>query len=257
MIDFTSPPRTDADHRARRTAELLRPYETEHVLVRVGDDADGGYVMADLFTAPRAVSIGVGGNVSWDLDMARRNITVTMFDPTVDGPPTSVPGATFHAIGLGTPAQSRALSMNLAPFKRVLEMAGTQTGEAILKVDIEGAEWDALSEVSDYTQFPQVVLELHNLSRLADVKAAQTMLRVLECIHRSHMPIHVHANNEAAVVPFGCYWLPDVLEVSYLRRDLITSAEPSTVIDATLDRPSNARFADLSLNGLLTVNAIS
>ena len=66
--------------------------------------------------------------------------------------------------------------------------------------------------------------------------------------------MHVHANNEAGLAAFGAFWLPEVLEVSYVRRDLALGARPADTLDTRLDTPSNPRFADLSLAGLLTVD---
>ena len=42
--------------------------------VRVGGPGDGGYVMIDdLSDSPLCYSLGIGGDVSWDIDMASRN----------------------------------------------------------------------------------------------------------------------------------------------------------------------------------------
>ena len=98
---------------------------------------------------------------------------------------------------------------------------------------------------------------MHDLARLDDEESARNVLAVLANIHSSHVPIHVHANNEAPVIPFGTYWFPDVLEVTYLRRADAGVATPASELSNQLDRASNARFADLSLSGLLTVDPIT
>ena len=256
MIDLSLTPRSDADHRARRAAQLLRPYAIDPPLLRVGGDGDGGYVMADLFNASRAISIGVGPDVSWDADIARRGIAVAMFDPTVEAPPTAVPGSTFHRIGLGTPEQAHATGLDLAPFERIAELADAVGEEALLKIDIEGAEWEALAAVADVSRFPQIALELHDLNRLRDEELGRNVLAVLEMLHRTHLPIHLHGNNEEPAVRFDRLWLPDALEVSYLRRDLAAGARPARQIDTSLDAPSNRRFADIDLSGLLLVDPV-
>jgi hypothetical protein len=258
MIDFSRAPRTAADARCAEAAQLLRPYATDGALIRVGDAGDGGYVMIEAFDAAGAISIGIGGNVSWDLDMARRGLPIGMFDPTIVAPPATVPGGTFHRIGLGTPVQAAASGLALKPLAQLLELANAPaSGDLILKIDIEGAEWDALADVDDFARYPQVVLELHDMGRLNDEETAANVLHLLRAIHATHLPVHVHANNEAGLAAFGAYWLPEVLEVSYVRRDLARGACPADAIDTHLDTPSNARFADLSLDGLLTVDPLS
>jgi hypothetical protein len=257
MIDFSRAPRTAADTRCAEAAQLLRPYATDHDLIRVGDAGDGGYVMVEAFDAVGAISIGIGGNVSWDLDVAKRGLPIGMFDPTIAAEPTVVIGGTFHRIGLGTPEQASASGLALEPLARLLELANAPaTGDLILKIDIEGAEWDALADVDDFARYPQIVLELHDIGRLADADSAVNVLHLLRAIQATHLPVHVHANNEAGLAAFGAYWLPEVLEVSYVRRDLARGARPADAIDTQLDTPSNARFSDLSLAGLLTVEPL-
>ena len=257
MIDFSRTPRTAADERCAEAAQLLRPYATDAALIRVGDAGDGGYVMIEAFDAAGAISIGIGGNVSWDLEVARRGLPIGMFDPTIAALPATVPGGTFHRIGLGTPAQAAASGLALEPLAQLLELANAPVnGDLILKIDIEGAEWDALADVDGFARYPQVVLELHDLARLNDEAPAANVLHLLRAIHATHLPVHVHANNEAGLAAFGAYWLPEVLEVSYVRRDLAHGARPADAIDTHLDTPSNARFADLSLAGLLTIDPL-
>jgi hypothetical protein len=254
MIDFTREPRTDADGRCAEAARLLRPYQTDTTLVRVGDRGDGGYVMAEDLSAVAAISIVIGENASWDIDIAGRGLPVAMFDPTIPGPPSFVTNSTFHRVGLGTSEQAVATGLALEPLPRLLELARVPAiGDLILKIDVEGAEWDALADVNDFSRYPQIVLEIHELARLGEASSAASVLHLLRALHATHLPIHLHANNEAGLAGFGAYWLPDVVEVSYMRRDLARNARPAGTLDTHLDSPSNARFTDLALDGLLTV----
>ena len=258
MIDFSRPGTTPADARCLEAARLIRPYTTSATLLRVGDEGDGGYVMADHFTTSTAISIGIGGNVSWDLAMSSRGYSIAMFDPTIAAAPTTVPNATFHRIGLGTPVQSAESGLELESLEQLRTRAGIPEAEnATLKIDVEGAEWDALVDVASFNRYEQIVIEMHDLARLGDEESARNVLAVLTKIHSSHVPIHVHANNEAPVVPFGTYWLPEVLEVTYLRRTDATAITPAVELSSEHDQPSNVRFADLSLAGLLTVDPIA
>ncbi|MFM9124221.1 MAG: hypothetical protein ACKOSO_03455, partial [Actinomycetota bacterium] len=79
------------------------------------------------------------------------------------------------------------------------------------------------------------------------------VIAVLELLQRTHLPVHLHGNNETAAVRFDRLWLPTALEVTYLRRDLAAGARPADALQTALDAPSNARFADIDLSGLLLV----
>ena len=254
LIDFEREPRSDADRRCRRAAECIRPFDAGCDLVRIGGDADGAYVMADDFHASAAISVGVGHDVSWDVDVASRGVPVHMFDPTVEGPPSAVPSGTFHRVGIGTAEQAQRSGLTLKPLEALAATAGASaTAELILKVDVEGAEWEALEAAASLNRYRQIVLELHDLDQLVDYSSGDRIVRVLERLHETHVSIHAHANNDAPLARFDTYWLPSVLEVSFLRRDLATEITPSTSMREDLDRPSNPRFADLSLSGLLSL----
>jgi hypothetical protein len=71
--------------------------------VRVGCDRDGGYVMLDDFrNVNSCYSVGIGPEVSWDLDMARRGLPVFQYDHTVKEPPVKHDKLIFTPLGLGT-----------------------------------------------------------------------------------------------------------------------------------------------------------
>lgn len=254
LIDFEREPRSDADRRCRRAAECIRPFDAGCDLVRVGGVADGAYVMADDFVASAAISIGVGHDVSWDIDVAARGVPVHMFDPTVQRPPSTVPSGTFNRVGIGTAEQAQRSGLDLKPLEMLAATVdASDTAELILKIDVEGAEWEALDAAESLTRYRQIVLELHDLDQLAESSCGDRIVRVLERMQQTHVSIHVHANNDAPLAHFDTYWLPSVLEVSFLRRDLATRIAPATSMREDLDRPSNPRFADLSLRGLLSL----
>jgi len=70
------------------TLRLLRPHAVEGVKkLRLGSPYDGGYVVLDDFRGvDTAFSLGIEKNATWDLDVAKRGITVYQFDHTVDAP---------------------------------------------------------------------------------------------------------------------------------------------------------------------------
>ena len=94
---------------------------------------------------------------------------------------------------------------------------------------------------------------MHDLSRLQDAATADEVLRTVRGLAATHLPVHVHANNEGAFNRYDGRWFPDVIEVSYVRRNLLTDAKPATSLVAGLDRPSNPKYPDYDLSGLLTV----
>ena len=253
LLDFSRPPATQCEQRLDEFASLIRPWTASGLdLRRVGGALDGAYVMAPVSAAEGALSIGVGHDVSWDQAIATKSIPVHMFDPTVDGLPEPVSGGAFHKIGIGS-AAGVLDGMELRTLAELMGLAGmADSHELLLKVDVEGAEWSSLCS-TDFTPFQQVLLEMHDLSRLQDEAAAEEVLQTVRSLAITHLPVHVHANNEGAFNRYDGRWFPDVIEVSYVRRDLLTDATPATSLVVGLDRPSNPKYPDYDLIGLLTV----
>src|SRR5688572_16545199 len=145
-----------------RLISLIRP---KRVLgfskVRIGNPGgDGGYVMVDAFDGiAGALSIGIGGDVSWDLDMANRGIQVFQYDHTVSGPPVSHPLFHFSRVGIAATGAPDGSFKTLDQI--VADIPGN--GDLIAKIDVEGAEWPALSSVTGRTmrRLAQLTIELH------------------------------------------------------------------------------------------------
>jgi hypothetical protein len=253
LIDFSRPSGGPADDRIREAVRRLHPWDlADEDLVRVGGSHDGGYLMApDVDASRAAISLGVGPDVSWDLDIGGRGIRVVMFDPTVRRLPAKVPNGTFHRVGVS--GRSNA-TRRFRPLAELVTLAGCDgEHEMLLKIDVEGSEWAAISslEEDELTPYRQVVAELHDLSRLTEPGSAEAVLHALRLLSRTHLPVHVHANNYSRLLRFDDDWFPDAVEVSFVRRDLASGARPATRVRSHLDVRSDPRVEEIDLEGIL------
>ena len=255
LMDFSNPPTCTDEHQLAAALQHLRPVATrEEDHERVGSDGDGGYVMLRTSTPECALSIGIGGDSSWDSEMGRRGVRVHMFDHTVTRVPDRVPNGTFHRLGVG-PADTG----DLRTLSSLASIAGIAEGSrAVLKMDVEGAEWDVLSmtEPGTLALFDQIVLELHGLDGLAGENGqAHRILSALGNLSQHHACVHIHANNNGycRVARFGSYLFPTVVEVAFVRRSLLSDLRPATRIGCGHDRPCDPNMSDVSLEGLLTL----
>src|ERR1700761_268932 len=127
---------------------LLTPYDLPgERKIRVGGPGDGGYVLVDrLRPAQPVMSFGVGSSVAFDLDLAERGHRVLLFDHTVSALPGEHPGFTWYPEGVAGAADPAQRLFTLADhMAKLSHLAGDQGVEApILKLDVEGAEWDVL-----------------------------------------------------------------------------------------------------------------
>ena len=218
--------------------------------VRVGNpDGDGGYVMADAFDGVAgALSVGIGADVSWDLDIANRGIDVFQYDHTVSGPPVSHPRFHFSPVGIAEAGSPDGSFMSLDQMVAAIPA----DGDVIAKLDAEGAEWPALTSVSRQTmcRLAQIVIELH-APMTGDGAAGIRNLAVLERIARTHAVVHVHANNYAGVGSLDGIRVPDVVEITWLRRAGIAFAPCSERFPTALDRPNDPERPDIPMSEIL------
>ena len=238
--------------RATSVAKLLQTCRVEGVpLVRIGGEVDGGYVMLDTPRPPAvtaAYSFGVGHDVSWDVAMAKQGIDLFLYDHTVERLPEPVPRAKFFRTGI----RGRNPAAGQKTVAEVLADNGhTGRRDLVLKMDIEGAEWPVLDEVSSETlvSFAQIVVEFHGMARALEPEGHARVVKTLEKLAVTHQPIHVHGNCNAMPVWIGDLVLPHVIEVSYVRRaDYAGKFVPrDEVFPTDLDRSNSDQLPDIYL----------
>ena len=236
--------------RVRATLSLLSPEEVEGVgKLRVGRDFDGGYVMLDDFAGiTAALSLGIADDVSWDEAIAARGIEVVQFDPSVPGPP--VEHERFHFERLRVAPEDAPGTVSLA--RAVADRTAPGDGpDLLLKMDIEGAEWDVLAGCDEALlgRFRQILLEFHDLDRMGEEAFGARVHAVFARLARTHLVTHVHGNNCGNFAVVGNVPVPQSLEVSFAARSAYSSAKAGVPgsFPTPLDHPNQPGRADLFL----------
>ena len=186
-------------------------------LVRVGGDNDGGYLMIDDFDNKKiAYSFGIGNNISWDSDVASRGLDVYMYDHTVSKITDIETNDKLHFFSVGLAATEDENGRFATLDELIRKNNHLDNRNMILKMDIEGAEWDALFGISEDTlnRFQQIVIELHGLM---NETRWELYLDVLNQIAQTHQAVHVNANNTCAYITIDGVIIPDTLEVTFYR----------------------------------------
>jgi hypothetical protein len=236
--------------RIAATLALLTPSDAQGVgKLRIGTQpGDGAYVMLDMLRpAQRVLSFGIGRNVSFDLAMAERGHAVLLYDHTIEAPPAGHPQFRFHRIGLGAQDEPDRHLLSLAT--HVGALPGPPTRDMILKMDVEGAEWPMLAATRSLllNRFEQIVLEIHGLARL-DHKLWHTRItNGLRRLRATHTLVHVHANNQAPPLMVQGFPVSNLLELTWVRSDLIQPAPSRTLYPTALDEPNARRSPDTLL----------
>lgn len=235
-----------ATHAARGLLGLLRPHDVAGAgKVRIGRAFDGGYVMIDAFDKVEAVySLGINDDVSWDIEMASRGLDIHQYDHTIEGLPEEHQRFHWNKVGIASHTGGGMTSLTDA-----LEANGHLTARnLLLKCDIECAEWAMLryTPQSVLSRFSQIVLELHDLYRIGDPEDADAR-QALATLTASHRVVHVHANNYGGVRVVGGFMLPNVVELTLLRKDMGVFEPSTTTFPTPMDMPCAQNQADIYL----------
>lgn len=219
--------------------------------IRLGNNWDGGYVILDDFSVDSCcLSIGIGGNVSFDLALATRGYVVFQFDHTIADPPIMHERFVFVPVGLGQ-IDRETDTMSLATMVTAFDVQAFSS--RILKIDIEGAEWDALIDVSSdlFDLFDQIVIEFHFFCGLENVEFLRKVENVFHRITRTHAPIHVHGNNGADYCLVHGVPVPRVIEVSFIRKRSFKTNNSYELLPGPLDFSNNHLKPDYYLGSFL------
>jgi hypothetical protein len=226
---------------------LLEPKQiVDHKKVRVGSYGDGGYVQIDDHVGiSHALSFGVADNDSWDAAMAKAGIPVEQFDHSIENAPSTHPLLHFHREMISVEARGGTATLP----DLVTRYSKLDAPDLILKIDIEGCEWDVFDHATDaaLSKLAQIICEFHDLSHLINPVFGARARRVFEKLDRYFAPVHVHANNNGRICNIANIPLPDILEITFASRSRYSFAENIETFPTPLDAPNSPQFADIVL----------
>lgn len=212
-------------------------------LERFGSPGDGGYLLSDdISESDICISLGIGDNYSFDLDMAKRCERVLMFDHTIPPPQHLSPNMAFEKVGI-----SSVESEDFTTIERIISRLPAGS-DLILKVDVEGAEWEVLQSLTLETlgRFRQIAAEFHNLHAIHNTEHFEKIIASLSKLSQTHILTNLHINNWASYQLVAGVPFPDVVEVTYMRRssrmgDLFN-------LENSLNQSNNTDLSDAASN---------
>lgn len=203
----------------RRVIRLLQPVASPFPLIRIGANTDGGYLVPDDFDGVVACfSPGVAESAHFELALAKSGIRSFMIDYSVENVPIQHPLFNFEKLFLG-------ITTDREKFIRLDDWIAEKfsgVGDLVLQMDIEGAEWTILADVTPEVlrRFRMIVVEIHNLDEILtnphSLRFAET---IFTKIRSDFSPVHIHPNNSGGELNYSGVQIPRLLEVTFLRND--------------------------------------
>ncbi|MDE7333206.1 MAG: hypothetical protein K2O16_13425 [Lachnospiraceae bacterium] len=217
----------------------------EYGLIRIGSESDGGYVMLNDFGDDNtAYSFGIGNNIDWDENIADYGIDVYCYDHTINQLPKENTRLFFQKTGI---CGEDDIENNLLSMETILNKNNHQKkNRLILKMDVEGAEWEFINTISIDTlkQFSQMTFELHGITNIAN---REMIMRALEKLNKTHYIIWVHGNNGGGSETAGTVVMPRLLEITYVNKEQYPCVEAPYDCPLDIDRPNMDEYPDIEL----------
>ena len=196
--------------------QLIRPKDVKNKKkVRIGNKGDGGYVLLNDFKNIKiAYSFGICDEISFEKELSEKNIEVFMHDHTIQNISEYNPKLHWKKIGL---TGKKGINENLKTLKELLKENGhILEKDMILKMDIEGSEWDSFLYMSFniLRQFKYIVVEFHFFDNYKSIYS-----KVFKKLNKTHQIFHLHCNNCGQIINFDEYNICNLLEISFVIRE--------------------------------------
>ena len=230
--------------------------------IRIGSEGDGGYVMMnkDLDKVEVLYSYGVGNNSDFEHMFSENYGAIArIYDHTVDK--TSIEGELFDFKKEGIWHKK---TENHNTLENHIKQNNDGNKKMILKIDVEGAEWDILRHIPDAVLglFDQFSIEVHFLhstglhstgpyyrgNKLSELEITKKT-DVIKKIKKSYYLYHVHANNNSPLYYINGFKIPNCMELTFINKKQNELAKKSNVIFPTkFDRPCDPNRKDVDLH---------
>lgn len=237
---------SSADGEIREFLKTIRPKNTPLGLLRLGNAADGGYLVPnDLGGVKYCFSPGVSDNSSFEADLAARGIESFMADWSVAGPATESKMFHFEKRYLG--ARTDETMMTLKDW--VLRSVPDDSNDLMLQMDIEGSEYDVIFDTPEHIwrRFRIAVVEFHDFNYIFNPMDLRLMSLCFARMLRVFDVVHIHPNNGSGSSKRRALEIPRMLEFTFLRKDRIQKWEYASDFPHSLDRPNYPHIPDLLL----------
>jgi hypothetical protein len=221
--------------------QKIWPVETGHELAYCG----GSYIFpGEIGEIDAVFSPGVGLNSDFELQFAHQGVPCYLADASVSGPAASHENFNFIKKYIGSDGDGNHIKLDEW-------VSGNYPlgSNAVLQMDIEGAEYDAILSTPHeiLNKFKVIVIEIHNLNFMTSQEGFILGSLFFDRLLKNFYVRHLHTNNYIRPFEFGAFKFPSDIELVLIRKDLckISPLEPVKQLPHHLDRPSNPNKKDL------------
>ena len=196
---------------------LISPWPSKSNLVRIGSQGDGGYVLneEDRDQTTSLFSGGIEDNNDFEMELAELGVSGLQIDNSIDEAPRKHQHLSFKKATVGTESGDFSVKSFLA---------SQNEQRLLIKLDVEGAEWSTLDElsISELSSVICLVAEFHFLGKLNQSDFLERVMRVFSKIRAAGLyPCFISPNNVTGVDIHGGVAIPRNLEITFTKKENI------------------------------------
>ena len=227
----------------------LRPVSNGHPLIRVGGPSDGGYLVPNDFEGIEEC-FSPGSNLLWSFEKSLQSqfgVRSYMCD-TLDQKPSDLTEFQEFTPGWVGPYSDGQKFISLGDW---MKSSGKSTGDLILQMDIEGAEFQTLLSLStsELERFRIIVIEIHFLEALKNRWAFEMIYRpFFSRLLDLYDVVHLHPNNCCGIWSMGHIKYPRIIELTLHRKDRSTQIVNLPTTTNAQDFPSVPGNPDIAID---------
>ncbi len=225
---------------------LVKPTPIDVELIRLGGQGDGGYLVPnDLENIEACFSPGVSTIAHFEEEISKYGIKSYMIDFSVDNAPHYNPLFDFEKKWLGISDGANFIRLE----DWVNEKCPNSTGDLMLQMDIEGAEYENILDTPEVTfrRFRTMIIEFHKMELLTCRPVFDFYYQVFSKLLRNFSVIHIHPNNCCGVYKYKNFEIPRVIEFTFQRKGSFELANKTPSFPHSLDRKNVERHPELIL----------
>ena len=241
--------RLDSHSEVRNFIERFKEKYISTNLIRIGGEGEGGYLLPDcLHDFKYCFSPGVDVVANFEDEISKNyGIKSFMADASVSSPPIENDNFKFIPKYLGSRTNGQFITLSDWMDQSIMN----ESGQKILQMDIEGGEYDVLSYESaeKISEFAILNIEFHGLQNIFERNFLKLLTSIFEKIYKNFSICHVHPNNCLPIVELDGIEIPPVIEVTFIRNDIIEKVKNSENIRLPhkLDRKNVQENEDIKM----------
>lgn len=222
-------------------SSIYTVYKSPFDKLRIGSNNDGGYIICDIPNINYDLLLGCGieQNLDFENEFLSKYSTLDncfVFDGTINIIPEC--NSKIKWIKKNISSKNSENTTNLHDYIN-------KYNNIFVKMDIEGyeIEWLETLSLEQMNNISQLVIEFHYPYSVRESS-------IFNKLNKTHILLHLHANNYTGVKEYNNIILPEVFECTYLNKKYINNTLElnNSHLPSLLDMPNNKESKDINLN---------